>query len=84
MSTITKVICDIHNCTEEAFHKQKTLSVRFMTEQNEGRSTTPYLSGEKMDMCEEHYQQYIDSLTLVAYGAQGYNEISFTKEKSNE
>lgn len=79
MSTITKIICDIKDCDVEAEHKQKTISVRFTTEQTEGRSTTPYLSGEKLDMCKDHYQEYIDSLPLVATGAQGYNDYTFKK-----
>jgi len=81
MSTITQTLCDIKGCSKEADHKQKTLSVRFTTEQTEGRATTPYLSGEKLDLCKEHYQQYIDSLPLVGSGAQGYNEYIFKEVK---
>jgi hypothetical protein len=77
MATRTTVYCDIKDCGKDAVHKQKTVSVRFLTETTEGRSTTPYLSGEKLDMCEEHYQQYIDSLPLTGSGAQGHNTYIF-------
>ena len=77
MSTITHIVCDIKGCQSTADHKQKVLSVRFTTEQTEGRSTVPYLSGEKLDLCKEHYQQYIDTLPLVGSGAQGYNDYEF-------
>lgn len=81
MSTRTIVSCDIQGCEKNADHKQKTISVRFTTEQTEGRSTTPYLSGEKLDLCEEHYQKYIDNLPLTGSGAMGYNEYIFNKGK---
>lgn len=79
MSTKTTTLCDIKGCGEEAEHKEKTVSVRFTTEQNEGRSVPPYLDGEKLDFCKEHYQQYIDSLPLVGSGAMGYNEYVFSQ-----
>jgi len=79
MSTRTEIICDIRDCGKKADHKEKTLSVRFTTEQNEGRSTPPYLSGEKLDLCAEHYQKYIDTLPLTGSGAMGYNEYIFIK-----
>lgn len=77
MSTVTRIICDIKDCGSEAVHKQKTVSVRFNTEQNEGRSVEPYLEGEKLDFCKKHYQMYIDSLGLNASGAMGHNEYVF-------
>ncbi len=80
MSSTTTITCDIKGCDKDADHKQKTVSVRFTTEQNEGRSTTPYLSGEKLDLCDEHYQKYIDTLPLVGSGAMGFNDFYFSKE----
>ena len=80
MSTHTKIICDVKNCGDEATHKQKTVSVVFTTEQNEGRATTPYLSGEELDFCDKHYQRYIDTLTFRATGAMGYNDYEFQDE----
>lgn len=81
MGSRTTTFCDIQGCEKDADHHQKTVSVRFMTEQNEGRSTTPYLTGEKLDFCFEHYKQYIDSLPLQASGAMGYNEYVFKESK---
>lgn len=72
-TTTTITICDIEDCGEEAFHKQKTVSVVFTTEQTEGRSVPPYLSGEKLDFCEEHYKSLIAIFPLRASGAQGFN-----------
>lgn len=77
MSTKTTVTCDIKGCDKDADHKQKKISVRFMTETTEGRSTTPYVSGEFLDLCSDHYQHYIDTLPIEAYGAQGFNDYSF-------
>lgn len=81
MSTQTIVHCDIKGCKEEASHKQKTLSVTFTTETNEGRAVTPYLSGEKLDLCEEHYQEYIDRIPLLGSGAMGFNDYTFRAKK---
>ncbi len=77
MSTHTTIVCDIKGCDKTADHKQKMVSVRFTTEQTEGRSTTPYLSGEKLDLCSVHFQKYIDRLPLVGSGAQGFNDYTF-------
>ena len=77
MTTITQIICDIEDCDKTADHKQKVVSVAFETEQTEGKYTIPYLSGEKLDFCEEHYRQYIDTLAIRATGAQGYNKFKF-------
>lgn len=77
MSTVTQTICDVKGCDKDAFHKQKTVSVRFTTEQNEGRSVEPYLEGFRLDFCKVHYQMYIDSLSLNGSGAMGYNDFVF-------
>lgn len=77
MTTITQIICDIEDCDETAAHRQKVVSVAFQTDQTEGKYTTPYLSGERLDFCEDHYQRYIDTLPVVAAGAQGYNKFKF-------
>jgi hypothetical protein len=77
MSTISMVVCDVKDCGVAAEHKQKTVSVAFTTEQTEGRTVSPYLEGQRLDFCGEHYQQYIDSLQFVATGAQGHNTFTF-------
>lgn len=77
MSTTTTTYCDIKNCDIEADHKQKTVSVRYMTEITEGRSTTPYLLHETLDFCKKHYQQYVYTVPIEVYGAQGFNDYHF-------
>lgn len=77
MGTITKTYCDIKGCGEEAFHKQKTISIAFITEQTEGRLVDPYIEGVKLDFCKNHYQKYIECLPILGSGAQGYNEFEF-------
>lgn len=77
MSTTITTTCDIQNCAEKADHKQKTVSVVFTTEQDEGRSVPPYLEGKKLDFCEKHYQQYINTMPLRASGSMGYNHYTF-------
>lgn len=79
MSTKTTVTCDVRGCEKEADHKNKKVSVRFITEQNEGRSTSPYLTGEDLDFCEEHYEQYVNTLPLIGSGAMGFNDYYFEK-----
>lgn len=76
MSTVTMIICDIKECGVAAYHVQKTVSIAFTTEQTEGRTVPKYLEGKKLDFCEEHFKQYIDSLPLTATGSQGHNEYS--------
>lgn len=74
MATTTKIVCDIKGCDKDAAHKQKMVSVVFSTEQEEGRTVPPYLQGEKLDFCADHYQTFINLQPLRATGAQGYNE----------
>lgn len=81
MGTVTKTYCDIKGCELEADHKQKMVSIRFTTEQEEGRSVPPYLTGEKLDFCTDHYIQFIESLPLTGSGAQGFNEYEFKGAK---
>ena len=81
MATVSKTYCDVKGCNLEAFHKDKTVGVVFYTEQTEGRSTTPYLTGVKLDFCKEHYQHYIDMFQFIATGAQGNNTYTFKEQK---
>lgn len=75
MTTIKtiRVVCDIKECDKEAFKVNLTIPVKFMTEQTEGRSTDPHISEETLDLCEDHYQTYFNSLSITGYGAQGNN-----------
>lgn len=79
MAIVTSTICDLCNCT--ATHKQQKIQVVQMTEQTEGRFTTPYLDIKVMDLCDTCLQKFIDSNKCKCYGAMGYNRYEFEDEK---
>ena len=56
------------------------LPVKFLTEQNEGTSTKPYIDYILADICPDCWQKFIDNYPIVAYGAQGYNTIEFDEK----
>ena len=58
--------------------KRVRLPVLFLTEQTEGRSTTPYVTHETIDMCEDCLGR---AITIHAIGAQGYNQYWFKGDK---
>ena len=70
--------CDIHKCTNEAEHKQQTLQVIFTTDQTEGRSVKPYLSIEKIDICQSCLDKILKGNYVFANGAMGYNEYNLS------
>lgn len=76
-TTVTTVTCDIDGCANKADHKGKVISVRFLTDTTDGRGVPPYISGDTLDFCRDHYQQYIDTLPLEGHGAQGNNTYTF-------
>lgn len=61
--------------------ERKEIEVIFTTEQTEGRSTTPYLSSERIDICNKCLRKKLEGIALYAWGAQGYNEYSFKEDK---
>lgn len=66
--------CDIKDCGEPATHKQKAIQVIFLSDQTEGRSCAPYLSDQKIDLCEKHMTKLLEKEKYItATGAQGYN-----------
>jgi hypothetical protein len=71
MSTITKHKCDI--CQDDAVHLKKPLQVVFVTEQTEGRSVTPHLSLETLDLCHGCLQRIVERHPVIGSGAQGHN-----------
>lgn len=76
--TEIKTICDI--CKQELDSNGKKdvkLSVIFTTEQTEGRSCTPYLSLETLDLCKHHYDNLMRGKMIFAHGAMGYNTYHF-------
>ena len=74
---MAKKIVEIYTCdickkeTEKTNIKTLTIPVRWLTEQNEGRSIKPYITTETKDICEE----CLERITKVnATGAQGFND----------
>lgn len=78
--TITKCICDV--CKREVEKVTEVVyPVIFHTEQTEGRSCSPYISKEKLDLCEGCADKV---LVLHGWGAQGVNHYSIETEVENE
>lgn len=66
--TVEVCTCDI--CKKETEVKTFTIPVRWLTEQNEGRSIKPFITPETVDICIE----CLEKITKVnATGAQGFN-----------
>lgn len=73
MATLTMHTCDIEGCGKAATHLQTKLQVVFVTEQTEGRPTSPHLSNEVLDLCGECLQRIVERHPVVGQGAQGNN-----------
>lgn len=74
MSKTETYHCDIKKCERNAVHLAESFQVIFTTEQTEGRSTKPYFSMEKIDICADCKQMMLNSRTyILAHGAQGSN-----------
>ena len=73
---IEKCICDV--CKKEV-ERITTVNypVIFHTEQTEGRSCSPYISKEKLDLCDECAERV---LMLDGWGAQGVNSYYIRKQ----
>ena len=72
--TKTTIVCDIcrneiteHDCINISY------PVVFLTEQTEGRPTTPYINQKQLDMCKTCAKK---ALKVEATGAQGYNNYT--------
>lgn len=75
MATTTSVHCDL--CKAPATHKQKQIPAKFLTEQTEGRPTTPYLSVQSLDLCNECLRRIVDGQPIVGSGARGHNTFNW-------
>ena len=72
------IICDC--CKLEKPTQKIKYPVLFLTEQTEGRSVSPYISYENIDLCQECIQ---NSICIRGVGAQGYNEYQPIDSTSN-
>lgn len=68
-------LCDI--CKKEAKHKNLELQIIFLTEQQEGRNSEPYLDDAKIDLCDKCHQKLLKGNYIFARGAMGYNNYGF-------
>ena len=75
MVTVTKVMCDLCKSTKDV--KKEKIPIAFTTEQTEGRSITPYLTFEQMDICTDCLQRIVLDLPLTGHGAMGNNEYTW-------
>lgn len=70
MEVIKKsIICDC--CKLEKPTQKVKYPVLFLTEQTEGRSVTPYISYQDLDLCHDCIRT---NITISGTGAMGYNE----------
>ena len=77
MAEVKYRICDIKDCDNKVPEKFQDIlvSVKFTTEQTEGRPITPYLATHKLDLCESCIQKMLrNNIIITGSGAQGYNE----------
>lgn len=71
-TNVVKVTCDL--CLKETEkYTEVNYPVLFFTEQNEGRTTAPYISQQKMDLC----PSCLDKAVIIhGRGAQGWNKYT--------
>jgi hypothetical protein len=67
--------CDV--CKKEGRIEAIEIQVIFTTDQTEGRSISPYLSREKVEICQDCMNKILQGNYLFAHGAQGYNTYYF-------
>jgi len=78
MKTI-QLSCD--TCKDIANFEAVEIQVIFMTEQNEGRATKPYLCIQKLDLCGYCQDKILKGNYVFSEGAMGYNRYFFKKDK---
>lgn len=84
MKKTTEIIyCDLCTRNSETVKgiKPMRLQIVFTTEQTEGRSTTPYLTSENLDVCPSCYDDIITYSPVYGSGAQGYNKFELKKPR---
>lgn len=93
MVKVSETYCDIKDCPNVSYKDDLRLPVVFTTEQTEGKSSAPYIDMCELDLCKEHYNDFLFTSPLTAIGAQGHNEYrldvklnrhSFEGESNNE
>ena len=62
--------------------KKTSISVIFTTEQNEGRSVTPYHTIQEVHLCQGCMNRVLSGEIPFAQGAQGYNTYYFKQRKA--
>lgn len=76
---IEKLVCDV--CKKEVKKvTEVNYPVIFHTEQTEGRSCSPYISQNKIDLCDECAEKV---LMLHGVGAQGFNDYTIVERSNN-
>jgi len=70
--------CDV--CKKETEVKKERIQVIFTTEQDEGRSTEPYLSDQNIDICKDCKKTVLEGKYIYASGAMGFNEYWFKRK----
>lgn len=79
---ITEYYCDICGCHTD--NVEKDIPVIFLTEQNEGRASTPHFCIEQIILCNSCKNKvFFEGNQIFAKGAMGSN-IYFFKEKSDK
>ena len=71
----TTVTCDICKTVLRHDNHAIDIPVVFNTEQTEGYPCKPYLTHERLDLCDACYSAYLDAFPLKASGAQGVNQF---------
>ena len=75
----TKYICDV--CQDHTeYQKGLGVQVIFETEQNEGRSSKPYLQDVELDLCEWCMRNILRGNYIFASGAMGHNKYYFKRK----
>lgn len=69
--------CDV--CNTNAKIENIKLQVIFTTEQDEGRSVTPYLTLKDIDICDKCLAYLMKGNYLFAAGAMGHNTYNFRR-----
>lgn len=78
MGQVEYKVCDLDGSRNDV--EKHLITVIFTTEQTEGRSCPPYLSPEKVDLCNSCYDQMVTENRMpYGLGSQGYNLYAFTK-----
>jgi len=70
--------CDIENSKHCGTARTYEVDVVFSTEQNEGRTTSPYIDRVEIELCEACRNKMLtERIMPKAYGAMGFNHYKF-------